>query len=75
MFGAKKAKGEKFVSQHVAFAMPSCKTCQWRSKDDPTKCLAYPVRIPIPILTGEVDHKTPYEGDQGLIYKEGTPSL
>lgn len=29
-------------------------------------CDAYPDRIPEEILTGEVDHDEPYEGDHGI---------
>jgi hypothetical protein len=33
-------------------------------------CLAYPTGIPEEILTGEVDHSEPQEGDHDIQFKE-----
>jgi len=34
----------------------------------PFVCKAFPRGIPVPILTGEVLHTKPYEGDNGVQY-------
>lgn len=36
---------------------------------DKSTCLAFPDGVPEPILTGEVDHSLPYEGDHGFRYQ------
>ena len=36
--------------------------------DGPLNCLAFPEGIPEEIVTGQVDHSTPYEGDLGFRY-------
>jgi hypothetical protein len=33
-------------------------------------CIAYPKGIPKVILTGEHDHTTPYEGDNGIQFEK-----
>lgn len=32
-------------------------------------CKAFPNRIPIEILKGKHDHRTPFEGDNGIQYE------
>jgi len=36
---------------------------------DKLTCKAFPKGIPIEILKGEVDHRNPYKGDNGITYK------
>jgi len=38
---------------------------------DKLTCKAFPKGIPIEILKGEVDHRNPYKGDNGITYKGG----
>jgi len=49
---------------------PICLTCVYFI-DDPEHlvCEAFPNGIPEAILTGQVDHRRPYPGDNGLQYK------
>ena len=54
----------------------SCIFCvNWIGKvpdiNKPT-CKAYPEGIPEEILTGEVDHRTPYKGDHGIMFEKLT---
>lgn len=54
-----------------------CITCRWfigaiserQAKQSRFACFAYPEGIPIPIITGLVDHRTPYEGDNGIMWE------
>lgn len=57
-------------TDHIAdrkFPPSSCGTCQRKSGFGPS-CTAYPGGIPAVILSGEHDHKTPFPGDNGLLY-------
>lgn len=46
-----------------------CVTCtRFRSAIVPT-CAAYPEGIPVAILDGSWDHRTPQPGDHGLVYE------
>lgn len=48
-----------------------CPTCKhYRGR---LKCAAFPDGIPEEILTGEVSHTEPYDGDNGIQYERGTP--
>ena len=53
-------------------AESTCIYCKHLS--DKFKCLAFPDGIPEEILTGDHDHKKPFEGDNGIQFepkKEG----
>lgn len=67
-------RNDRFSLEYGTMVTPSCADCKWRSEIDPTLCVAFPDGIPVPILTAEHDHKTPYKGDHGLLYepKSGT---
>lgn len=34
------------------------------------KCEAFPEKIPMQIITGKHDHKTPLKGDNGILFKQ-----
>jgi hypothetical protein len=44
-----------------------CSTCKHRNLD--WTCKAYPEGIPEEIFNGEIDHRKPYKGDNGIIYE------
>lgn len=60
----------KFTSEYVTIHRPLCMDCEYRDKDMPTLCLAYPKGIPKEILVNEVDHTKPYQGDHGIQFKK-----
>jgi len=39
------------------------------------RCAAFPDGIPGDILTGTVNHEEPYEGDGGIRFEAGVPTL
>ena len=45
-----------------------CETCEHYLKG--YKCKAYPKKIPIEIWNWGIDHREPYAGDHGIVYKE-----
>jgi len=59
----------KFESVLVRWVHADCDTCKNKSQTLGARCVAYPDGIPQSILLGEVSHKTPYEGDGGIMYE------
>ena len=49
--------------------VPMCWACANRIGDTLT-CTAYPDGIPDPILDSEIDHRYPYEGDNGIVFQQ-----
>lgn len=46
-----------------------CFNCQHLFTDRPSiACAAFPDGVPEDILTGEVSHHTPHDGDGGILY-------
>jgi len=39
------------------------------------RCAAFPDGIPVSVLRGEVDHAAEVEGDGGIRFEEGEPTL
>jgi len=37
--------------------------------DKSAKCKAFKKGVPFAIISGEVDHRTPYEGDHGITFE------
>lgn len=52
------------------FKMSLCGFCQRYRDDKPGTCDAYVDGIPEILLSGEVQHIKPYEGDRGLMFLE-----
>ena len=50
----------------MAKIIPSCLNCIHYNND--LTCLAYPIRIPLPIQHGMVDHITSQKGDDGIVW-------
>lgn len=54
--------------------VPICVKCKHYNKIDYEKlifsCWAYPDGIPDEIIEGEVDHKKPYKGDNGIQFEK-----
>lgn len=67
-----KNRQEKFTATEVVIHNPLCNSCVYKDPNGP-RCLAFPERIPLSILTGGVNHKNPYDGDNGIQYKKGKP--
>lgn len=57
------------IPVNAARQCASCKNYILRS----LRCKAYPNRIPEEILGGEVDHRWPYKGDNGILYDPVDP--
>lgn len=57
---------DKFTGD-VTIVRIACHTCKHYNKD--LTCKAFPDRIPHDILTGKHNHKTPFEGDGGIVYE------
>ena len=57
----------KFSDAVVILKIP-CSSCKHYNKD--LTCKAFPDRIPIEILDGEHDHRTPFDGDGGIQYEQ-----
>ena len=39
------------------------------------RCAAFPDGIPVDVLRGLTDHRDPVDGDGGIRFEEGTPTL
>ena len=67
------AKGtKKFQDDYTDFAEhtvgePLCMSCRHSNHDG--TCKAFPIRIPLEILSGEANHMLPYKGDNGIQYE------
>lgn len=46
-----------------------CGHCKHLNLDVPLSCTAYPEGIPHEILSGEVDHRKNYIGDNGIVFE------
>jgi hypothetical protein len=57
---------ERFVGRVEDLVRASCVSCARKARGP--ICEAYPDGIPEEILNGKVDHKTPFPGDNGLVY-------
>lgn len=51
--------------------MPMCMACT-RYNDDgfPMTCKAYPDGIPEEVLNSSIDHREPYDDDQGIVFEQ-----
>lgn len=44
----------------------NCRHLDWRGM---TRCVAYPDGIPLPILSGDIEHDRPLPGDHGIQFE------
>jgi hypothetical protein len=63
---------EEFQEAYEDFAddmigEPLCMSCKHSNHNG--TCKAFPGKIPLEILSGEVDHFLPYNGDNGIQYE------
>lgn len=49
--------------------MAPCISCKHKNPNGP-RCLAFPEVIPDEILLGEHQHRTPFKGDNGVMYEQ-----
>ena len=55
----------------MTIGVPVCWTCKNYAQDSPDPvCRAFPDGIPEQIYLGNVPHKKPYPGDNGIRYEE-----
>lgn len=52
---------------------PICFGCRFYSQD--LKCNAFPHGIPMAVITGKVDHRTPIKGDRGITFEPAVETL
>jgi hypothetical protein len=52
---------------------PQCFNCRHLAEGAPMHCSAFPNGIPMEILLNQVDHKKPYEGDNGIRFETLPP--
>ena len=62
----------KFLGKDDDITISQCSDCvHWTAFFGP-RCTAFPEAIPDEILTNEVSHTKPYEGDGGFQYEKRT---
>lgn len=61
----------------TSVATPICYACRHFASDEGMTCLAFPDGIPLPIQYSEIDHRSPYPGDNGIQFAaiESVPLL
>jgi hypothetical protein len=63
--------GDYFESMTYAASCPTCARYEGLNAAGVAVCGAFPIAIPLEIWRGEHDHKTSYNGDQGILYEPG----
>lgn len=67
---------EKFAVDAEDLALSQCAYCRHFGRRSLPVCSAFPGHIPQPILSNELDHRLPIEGDQGVRFeaRDGVPA-
>jgi hypothetical protein len=66
---AKPIRPKRFTWTEGQVVISPCLTCRWKASQGAV-CTAFPQGIPLAILDSRHDHRTPYPGDQGILYAE-----
>lgn len=66
--GAPKEEVDRFTSDNMEALSTQCEGCKHMLVRN-TTCTAYPEGIPNSIISGAVDHSTPYMGDNGIVFE------
>ena len=63
---------EEYQEGMLTILRPQCKSCTHYQGylDGAHRCTAFPLAIPVVILTNEFDHTQPFPGDGGILFEK-----
>ena len=50
-----------------------CRECKHQTTDNQQVCTAFPDGKPLPIISGEITHDSPFPGDHGIQFEPREP--